>query len=86
MDKVSKVELSSLGSEPSRVEDISTAKNEVSGESAVTTSGSDYSYVGKDIRRIFVLTALALGVEIFLSLTGSSSYAKLVLRTLNLEF
>lgn len=46
----------------------------------------DYSYVYKDIRKIIILTAIALTLEIFLSLTASSSYAKLVLRTLNLDF
>lgn len=46
----------------------------------------NYSYVYKDIRKIFILTAIALALEIILSLTASGSYAKLVLRTLNLEF
>lgn len=46
----------------------------------------DYTYVFKDLRKIFVLTAVAFAFEIVLSLTASSSYAKLVLRALNLEF
>ena len=50
------------------------------------TTAYDYSYVYRDIRKIIILSALALGVEILLSLTASNSYAKLVLRTLNLDF
>ena len=50
------------------------------------TAAYDYSYVYRDVRKIIIFSALALGVEILLSLTASNGYAKLVLRALNLEF
>lgn len=53
---------------------------------AVRNDRYDYAYVYKDLRKIFVLTSLALALEIFLSLTASNSYAKLLLRALNLDF
>ena len=85
-DEVSKVDSASLSVEPLRKDGPATAKIEVSQRPAPITLGNDYSYMYKDLRKIFILTAAALGVEIFLSLTASSSYAKLVLRTLNLDF
>ncbi len=46
----------------------------------------NYSYVYKDLRKILILTVLALGIEAALSLTASTGYAKLLLRSLNLDF
>ena len=45
----------------------------------------DYSYVYKDVRKILIITIIALFVEIALGLTASNGYAKLVLRALNLD-
>ncbi len=53
-------------------------------KSTVTTY--NYSYVYSDVRKILILSALALGIEIVLSLTASNGYAKLALRYLNLDF
>jgi len=53
---------------------------------AAATSGQDYSYIYKDLRKIFILTAVAISAEIVLSLTASTSYAKLVLRTFKIDF
>ena len=55
-------------------------------QTATQDNRLNYSYVYKDLRKIILLTMLALGVEIALSLTASTSYAKLVLRALNLDF
>ncbi|MEX0616313.1 MAG: hypothetical protein WD231_00705 [Candidatus Woykebacteria bacterium] len=46
----------------------------------------DYTYVYKDLRKIFILSLFGFAIEIVLSLTASNGYAKLVLRTLNLDF
>ena len=85
-NEVNKVDSASLSVEPLRNEGLLTAKIKAPQRPTPITLDSDYSYMYKDLRKIFVLTFLALGVEIFLSLTASNSYAKLVLRTLNLDF
>lgn len=45
-----------------------------------------YSHVYSDVKKILILSALALGVEVVLSLTASNGYAKLALPILNLVF
>jgi hypothetical protein len=61
-------------------------ETKVATQASVQDNRYNYSYVYKDLRKIIVLTVLALGGEVFLSLTASTSYAKLVLRALNLDF
>ena len=61
-------------------------KSERKEKSALSKTIYDYSYVYKDIRKIIFISALALGIEVVLSLTASNGYAKLALRSLNLDF
>ena len=64
---------------------LTNLKPETSFQTETKKSDYDYSYVYKDIRKILILTVLALFVEIALSLTASNGYAKLALRSLNLD-
>ena len=65
------------------VEELKSEKKE---KSVVSETRYDYSHVYKDIRKILLISALALGIEVGLRLTASSGYAKLALRSLNLDF
>ena len=49
-------------------------------------SSIDYSYVFKDLRKTLILATGAILVQVGLSLTLKLPYAKLILRTLNLDF
>ena len=64
---------------------ITNLKPEASSEINTKKSEYDYSYVYKDVRKILIISTIALFVEIALGLTASNGYAKLVLRALNLD-
>ena len=45
----------------------------------------DYTYVTGDLRKIAVLAAVAIALEVALNLTTRASFAKLILRSFGLE-
>ena len=71
-----------LGSESLTLTNL---KPKTSSEINTKKSEYDYSYVYRDVRKILIITTIALFVEIALGLTASNGYAKLVLRALNLD-
>lgn len=65
---------------------VTEVKPEKIDRSAQLGTIQDYSYVSKDIKKIIILSTIALGFELLLSLTASNSYAKLALQSLGIGF
>ena len=65
---------------------VNEVRSEKIDRSAQLGTLQDYSHVSKDIKKIIILSTIALGFELLLSLTASNSYAKLALQSLGIGF
>lgn len=65
--------------------DIKLTKTEKFPEKALNTDVGTYDYVMADVRKIIVLSAIAVAAEIALSLTINSQFAKLLLSRFGIE-
>lgn len=57
----------------------------ISGPGVAVSKVGNYSYLANDIRKIFILSILAIFLEVVITLTTKTQFAKLVLLQLGIE-
>ncbi len=67
------------------LENLRTKETKYSGAGSVVTKAEDYSFLAKDLRKIFILSLLAIILEIVISLTTRIHFAKLILLRFGIE-
>lgn len=85
-----RAELRSLKSQlpptPNQTSSIKIDLPSISSPVTKASSSYDYSYVSKDLRKIFVLAVVLVLLELGLSLTTQNESVKLILRSIGLNF
>lgn len=67
------------------LENLRIKETKISGSGVAVSKINNYSYLAKDLRKIFILSLLAIFLEVTITLTTKTQFAKLLLLRFGIE-